>query len=300
MHSSDESCSGDGLLSLWRNVSEPQITPVASDFASAVLGLQGACRHNGTRRLNEAVTSSPARKKNVFGSLVHPGETPHSRHMRRFLQSAGDRILSNAAQGLEHPTIEMDLVEDIQALSAPSGADQYEVYEAAFDIDKEDSDQQAERAVPPPTSAPAILPGPNQWELDDLDQAFAEILKDNEEHQGVHTFSSIPSSVTCGKLSCGLDADPFPANTTRLQEQRPNTSKVEGHPTPPSDGNDARLTQSLSSHGRMSAASREGLGLLLRVLCLMPEAHILKDTTNKQVHHLVHVPRYMSRTSASC
>ena len=112
--------------------------------------------------------------------------------------------------------------------------------------------------------------------------------------------------MTCGKLCCDLDADPLPAITTTLQEQRPNTSEVEGAPTPPfknlqtclaalDDGNDARLTQSLSSHGRMGATSREGLGFLLRVLCLMPEAHKLKDTTNKQVHHLVHVPRYMSR-----
>ena len=80
------------------------------------------------------------------------------------MQSAGDRILSNAAQALEHPTREMDIVEDKQALSAPSGADQHEVYEAAFDIDKEDSDQQTQAT----TSAPAILSGPNQWELDDL------------------------------------------------------------------------------------------------------------------------------------
>jgi hypothetical protein len=57
----------------------------------------------------------------------------------------------------------MDIVEDKQALSAPSGADQHEVYEAAFDIDKEDSDQQTQTT----TSAPAILSGPNQWELDD-------------------------------------------------------------------------------------------------------------------------------------
>jgi hypothetical protein len=75
------------------------------------------------------------------------------------LQSAGDHILSNDSQALEL----MDIVEDKQALSAPSGADQHEVYEAAFDIDKEDSDQQTQTT----TSAPAILSGPNQWELDD-------------------------------------------------------------------------------------------------------------------------------------
>jgi hypothetical protein len=291
----------DVLLSLRRSVSEPQITPVACDFASAVLGLQGAGRHNGTSRLNEACTSSRARNKNVLGGLVQgcPGETPHSRHMRRILQSAGDHILSNTGQALEL----MNIADN--ALCAHSRADEHKVYEAAFDIDKEDFDQQAERAVPPPTRAPAILPGPNQWD-DDLNQALAETLQVNEEHQGVHTFSLIPSSVTCGKLCCDLDADPLPAITTTLQEQRPNTSEVEGAPTPPfknlqtclvalDDGNDTRLTQSLSSHGRMGATSREGLGFLLRVLCLMPEAHKLKDTTNKQVHHLVHVPRYMSR-----
>ena len=76
------------------------------------------------------------------------------------MQSAGDHILSNDSQALEL----MDIVEDKQALSAPSGADQHEVYEAAFDIDKEDSDQQTQ----PTTSALAILSGPNQWELDDL------------------------------------------------------------------------------------------------------------------------------------
>ena len=145
----------DVLLSLRRSVSEPQITPVACDFASAVLGLQGAGRHNGTSRLNEACTSSRARNKNVLGGLVQgcPGETPHSRHMRRILQSAGDHILSNTGQALEL----MNIADN--ALCAHSGADEHEVYEAAFDIDKEDFDQQAERAVPPTTRDPAILPG---------------------------------------------------------------------------------------------------------------------------------------------
>jgi len=64
----------DGLPSLRRSVSEPQITAVSCDFASAVLdtpfptwsegrGLQGACRHNGTRR--------PLKfKAVVFGKVV--------------------------------------------------------------------------------------------------------------------------------------------------------------------------------------------------------------------------------------